>query len=166
MDLCARNMILDDGGGCLGSIIFPNTPVTADRRQVVATHAVEDIALLRVQQRGGVPVVQGLAWREPPVGAGKPVALIGYAPPIELPADGDWKKATVQAATVTGTAARVSAGFITVDGWGAAVGAGSPLIDGEGLVAGIISTAAPSAGGRLYDAVPVKFALELLDQLQ
>ena len=67
---------------------------------------------------------------------------------------------------VVGTAARVSPGFITVDGWGAAVGAGSPVIDGEGLVAGVISTAAPSAGGRLYDAVPVKFALELLDQLQ
>ena len=134
--------------------------------QVVATHAVEDIALLRVQQRGGVPVVQGLAWREPPVSAGKPVALIGYAPPIDIPENGDWKKATVETATVTGTAARVSAEFITVDGWGAAVGAGSPLIDAEGLVAGIISTAPPSAGGRLYDAVPVKFALELLDRLQ
>jgi len=146
-------------------VLMPGVPQPLPA-QVVATHAVEDIALLRVQQRGGVSVVQGLGWREPPVGAGKPVALIGYAPPIAPPADGDWKKATVQAATATGTAARVAAGFITVDGWGAAVGAGSPLIDGEGLVAGIISTAAPSAGGRLFDAVPVKFALELLDRLQ
>ena len=67
---------------------------------------------------------------------------------------------------VTGTASRVAVEFITVDGWGASLGAGSPVIDADGLVAGIIATAAPSAGGRLYDAVPMKFALELLDQLQ
>lgn len=134
--------------------------------RVLGTHQVEDIALLRIQQRGGVPVVQGLAWREPPVGAGKPVAVLGYAPPVDLPPNGDWRRATVASSAVVGTAARVSPGFITVDGWSAPVGAGSPVIDGEGLVAGVISTAAPSAGGRLYDAVPVKFALELLDQLQ
>ncbi|HEX5004977.1 MAG TPA: FHA domain-containing protein [Gemmatimonadales bacterium] len=138
-------------------------PITA---RVLGTHQVEDIALLRVQQRGGIPVVQGLAWREPPVGSGKPVALLGFAPPIQAPADGDWRRATVASTAVTGTAARVSPGFITVDGWSAPVGAGTPVIDGEGLVAGLISTAAPSAGGRLYDAVPVKFALELLDRLQ
>jgi len=67
---------------------------------------------------------------------------------------------------ITGTAARVSPDFITIDGWGATLSAGSPVIDEEGLVAGLITTAAPSAGGRLYDAVPVKFALELLDRLQ
>ena len=72
----------------------------------------------------------------------------------------------VRLTTATGTASRVAAEFVTVDGWGASVGAGSPVIDAEGLVAGIIATAAPSAGGRLYDAVPMKFALELLDQLQ
>ncbi len=134
--------------------------------QVIATHQVEDVALLRLQQRGGVEVVQGLAWREPPVGTGKPVAIVGYPAPIELPANNDWRKATLASATSTGSAARVAPGFITVDGWGGAVGAGSPIIDSEGLVAGLISTAAPSAGGRLFDAVPVKFALELLDQLQ
>jgi hypothetical protein len=116
--------------------------------------------------RGGISVVQGLAWKEPPVAPGPPVAIIGYAPPVELPPNGDWRGAIQQTAMVTGTASRVAVEFITVDGWGASLGAGSPVIDADGLVAGIIATAAPSAGGRLYDAVPMKFALELLDQLQ
>jgi len=138
-------------------------PLTAT---VLAKHAVEDIALLRLQQRGGVPVVQGLAWHDPPVEAGKPVAIIGYPQPIDLPANGDWRKTTVATSTATGTAARVAAGFLTVDGWGSALAAGSPVIDGAGLVAGVVATAEPSARGRLYDAVPMAFALELLDQLQ
>lgn len=134
--------------------------------RVLKTHTVEDIALLRVQQRGGIPVVQGLAWRTPPVTAGRPVALVGYPPPIELPAKNDWRKFTLASTTTTGTVALITTDFITVDGWGTPVSAGSPVIDDEGLVAGIVSSAAPSAGGRLYDAVPVVFALELLDQLQ
>jgi hypothetical protein len=134
--------------------------------RVLKTHSVEDIALLRVQQRGGIPVVPGLAWRTPPVAAGRPVALIGYPPPLELPAKNDWRQFTLVPTTATGTVALMTTGFITVDGWGVPVSAGSPVIDDEGLVAGIVSSAAPSAGGRLYDAVPVVFALELLDQLQ
>jgi len=146
-------------------VLFPGVaqPLTA---RILASHATEDIALLRVQQRGGVPVVQGLGWKEPPVVAGKPVALIGFVPPIEQPADGNWQKATVASASTTGSAVLVAAGFISVDGWASPVGPGTPVIDGEGLVAGLVSSAAPSKGGRFYDAVPVKFALELLDRLQ
>ncbi len=146
-------------------VVMPGAaqPIAA---RVLAVHTVEDIALLRVQQRGGLPVVQGLAWRTPAVAAGKPVSIVGYPPPIDLPPNNDWRKTPIAPVSATGTAARVSAGFITVDAWGSVAAAGSPIIDGEGLVAGMISTAAPSAGGRLYDAVPVEFALELLDQLQ
>ena len=73
-------------------VLFPGVaqPLTA---RILATHTTEDIALLRVQQRGGVPVVQGLGWKEPPVATGHPVALVGYAPPVATPADGDWRKA-------------------------------------------------------------------------
>lgn len=146
-------------------VLMPGStqPIAA---RVLKTHTVEDIALLRVQQRGGIPVVQGLAWRTPPVTAGRPVAIVGYPPPIEIPARNDWRQFTLASTTTTGTVALITTGFVTVDGWGVPVSAGSPVIDDEGLVAGIISSAAPSAGGRLYDAVPVVFALELLDQLQ
>lgn len=133
---------------------------------IVALHGVEDVALLRVQNRGGIPVVQGLGWRDPAIEQGRPMVIIGYPPPIEVPASGDWRQASPFSTTVTATAARVASGFITADGWGAPLGAGSPAIDAEGLVIGLVSTAAPSAAGRLYDVVPVKFALELLDQLQ
>lgn len=165
--LTTRRVVLNEAGQSPTQVTvkMPGIaqPITA---RVLTTHTVEDVALLRVQQRGGVPVVQGLAWRTPAVAAGKPVAIVGYPPPIELPVRNDWRQVTLASAHSTGTAALVAAGFITVDAWGFPVSAGSPIIDGEGLVAGIISTAAPSAGGRLYDAVPVEFALELLDQLQ
>ena len=165
--LTTRQVVVDPQGNAPVQVLLlmPGVaqPLTA---QVVATHSTEDVSLLRVSLRGGIQVVQGLAWKEPPVAAGTPLAIVGYAPPITPPADGDWRKAAVSVTTATGTAARVAAEFVTVDGWGSSVGAGSPVIDAEGLVAGIIATAAPSAGGRLYDAVPMKFALELLDQLQ
>jgi hypothetical protein len=146
-------------------VLFPGVAQPLPAR-ILASHSTEDMALLRVQQRGGVPVVQGLGWKEPPVAAGKPVALIGYPPPTPVPPNGDWRKATVTTATTTGSAVRVGAGFITVDGWASSVGPGTPVLDGDGLTVGLISSAAPSLGGRFYDAVPVKFALELLDRLQ
>ncbi len=165
--LTTRRAVLNDAGESPTqvTVLMPGIaqPISA---RVLTTHAIEDVALLRVQQRGGVPVVQGLAWRTPPVAAGKPIAIVGYSAPIEIPDRNDWRRVTVASSTTTGTAALVAAGFITVDTWGAPASPGSPIIDAEGLVAGIISTAAPSAGGRLYDAVPVEFALELLDQLQ
>lgn len=146
-------------------VLFPDLAEPLSAR-ILATHATEDLALLRVQRRGGVPVVQGLAWKEPPVAAGHPVALVSYAPPITPPGDGDWGNTDVTSVTTTGSAVRVAGDFITVDGWGSSVGPGTPLIDADGLVAGLVSSAAPSSGGRYYDVVPVKFALELLDQLQ
>ena len=165
--LTTRRAVLNDAGEppTQLQVLMPGIaqPISA---RVLSTHAVEDVALLRVDQRGGVPVVQGLAWRTPPIAAGKPVAIVGYAQPIEIPLRNDWRQVNVTSSKVTGTAARVEAGFITVDAWGEMASPGSPIIDSEGLVAGIISSAAPSAGGRLYDAVPVEFALELLDQLQ
>jgi S1-C subfamily serine protease len=165
--LTTRQVAVDAQGGAPVrlAVLLPGVaqPIPA---RVLGRHLTEDIALLRVDLRGGVPVVRGLGWKEPPVAVGKPVALLGYAPPIDQPADGDWRKATGAAVSVTGSAARVAAGFITVDGWAAPLGAGTPIFDSDGLVAGLISSAAPSLAGRLYDAVPVKFALELLDQLQ
>jgi len=79
---------------------------------------------------------------------GRPVAIVGYAPPIELPPNNDWRGGTITPASTTATAARVSTDFITVDAWGAAAGPGSPIIDAEGLGAGLVATAPPSAGRR------------------
>jgi hypothetical protein len=165
--LTTRQVLVDPQGNTPVEVLvrMPGEPqpIVAE---IITTHTTEDVALLRVPVRGGIPVVQGLAWQEPPVAAGTPLAIVGYAPPFTPPADGDWRKAAVSLTTATGTAARVASEFVTVDGWGSSVGAGSPVLDAQGLVAGMIATAAPSAGGRLYDAVPMKFALELLDQLQ
>ena len=134
--------------------------------RILAVHPTEDLGLLRLQQKGGIPIVSALGYKEPPVGVGQPVSLVGYAPPVELPPGGDWKKSTLLPVPVTGTASKVTKGFLTIDGWGSVVAPGTPVIAPDGSVAGLISSAAPSAGGRRYDAVPVQFALELLDQLQ
>lgn len=134
--------------------------------RILATHLTEDLSLLRVDQRGGLPVVQGLGWKDPLIGAGAPVAVTGYADAMTPPGDGDWAKASFTSATTTATAVRVTKEFILVDAWGAQLSPGSPVIDAEGLVAGVVSSAPPSNAGRLYDVVPVDYALELLDRLQ
>lgn len=133
---------------------------------VLATHDTEDLALLRVRRRGGLPVVQGLGWRDPLATQGDPVALLGY-PPSTTPPEGSG--ASVPSAAVsatTGTVSRLGKDFIMVDAWGAVIGAGTPVIDQEGLVVGVTSAAPPAERGRLYDVVPVVYALELLDRLQ
>lgn len=128
---------------------------------VLAVHATADLALLRVRRAGGLPVVQGLGWKDPLVAQGDPVALMGYPPP-----SGDTATAGTTLSTSTGTVARLGTDFIMVDAWGSAIDAGTPVIDREGLVVGVISSAPPAGRGRLYDVVPVVFALELLDRLQ
>ena len=115
--------------------------------RIVAVHGTEDVALLRLQQKGGVPVVQGLAWKDPPVGVGGPVALVGYPPPVPLPISGDWKDAVLTPATVTGTATKVTAGFVMIEGWGAVLAPGTPVIAPDGLVVGIDLLRA-AIGGR------------------
>ena len=165
--LTTKNSLVNQAGEQAVSVIvlLPGVaqPLAA---RVLSLHATEDVALLRLQQRGGIPIVAALGYKEPPVGTGAPVSLMGYPPPVELPPNGDWKKATVTPVAVTGTASRVTKGFLTIDGWGSVVAPGTPVIAPDGSVAGLITSAAPSGGGRKYDAVPVQFALELLDQLQ
>jgi len=146
-------------------VVFPGAAQPLPAR-ILALHTKEDVALLRLQQKGGVPIVPALGYKEPPVGQGEPVSVVGYPPPVDLPPNGDWKKSTLRPVAVTGTAVKVSKGFLMIDGWGSVLSPGTPVIAPDGSVAGMISSAAPSAGGRQYDAVPVQFALELLDQLQ
>jgi hypothetical protein len=146
-------------------VVFPGAAQPLPAR-ILALHTKEDVALLRLQQKGGVPIVPALGYKEPPVGQGEPVSVVGYPPPVDLPPNGDWKKSTLRPVAVTGTAVKVSKGFLMIDGWGSVLSPGTPVIAPDGSVAGMISSATPAVGGRQYDAVPVQFALELLDQLQ
>lgn len=132
---------------------------------VLATHDTEDLALLRVRRRGGLPIVQGLGWKDPLAAKGDPVALMGY-PPASTSPDGGGAASGPSLSASTGSVSRLGRDFIMVDAWGASIGAGTPVMDREGLVVGITSTAPPAERGRLYDVVPVVYALELLDRLQ
>jgi len=165
--LTTKNALVDASGGQAVSVIVVLPGVAQPlQARILSVHATEDVALLRLQQRGGVPIVSALGYKEPPVSQGAPVSLVGYPPPVEAPPGGDWKKATLTPVAVTGTASKVTKGFLSIEGWGAVLAPGTPVIAPDGSVAGLITSAAPSKGGRVYDAVPVQFALELLDQLQ
>ena len=136
------------------------------KAEVIATHPTLDVALLRVTVAGGVPIVKGLAWREPPLRVGDPAVVMGFPLGLDLAMGGDWQQVGISATLNTGTASRVLPELLQLDGYGAEGSSGSPVFDREGLVVGVLYGGEPESNGRIIYAVPVKAVLELLDRIQ
>jgi S1-C subfamily serine protease len=136
------------------------------KAEVIATHPTLDVALLRVTVAGGVPIVKGLAWREPPLRVGDPAVVMGFPLGLDLSMGGDWQQVGISATLNTGTASRVLPELLQLDGYGAQGSSGSPVFDREGMVVGVLYGGEPESNGRIVYAVPVKAVLELLDRIQ
>jgi S1-C subfamily serine protease len=136
------------------------------KAEVIATHPTLDIALLKVTVAGGVPIVKGLAWREPPLRVGDPAVVMGFPLGLDLAMGGDWQQVGISATLNTGTASRVLPELLQLDGYGTQGSSGSPVFDREGMVVGVLYGGEPESNGRIVYAVPVKAVLELLDQVQ
>ncbi|NNG15124.1 MAG: FHA domain-containing protein [Gemmatimonadales bacterium] len=136
------------------------------RADVVSTHPDVDMALLRVRVRGGIPQVASLRWREPPVAVGDAVAILGYPLGLDLPMGGDWQEVGITATIMTGSVTRVLPDLIQFDSFGVEGSSGSPVFDRQGNVVGIVFGGETGRGGRIVYAVPIVYALELLDGLR
>jgi S1-C subfamily serine protease len=136
------------------------------KAEVIATHPTLDVALLRVTVAGGVPIVKGLAWREPPLRVGDPAVVMGFPLGLDLAMGGDWQQVGISATLNTGTASRVLPELVQLDGYGTQGSSGSPVFDREGMVVGVLYGGEPESNGRIVYAVPVKAVLELLDRIQ
>ncbi|HET9294317.1 MAG TPA: FHA domain-containing protein [Gemmatimonadales bacterium] len=133
---------------------------------VLATHPTLDVALLKVAVDGGVPIVKGLAWRDPPLRVGDPAVVMGFPLGLDLAMGGEWQQVGISATLNTGTTSRVLPELLQLDGYGAQGSSGSPVFDRDGMVVGVLYGGEPESNGRIVYAVPVKAVLELLDRIQ
>ena len=120
-----------------------------------------DLALLKVDIPGGVPVVRALNARSDTLRQGDPVALIGFPLGTDLPMTGEVARTSLFAGTVSKSLPEV----LQVDGYGAEGASGSPIFDETGAVIGILFGGAPDTRGRIVFGVPARFAVELLARL-
>jgi S1-C subfamily serine protease len=162
--LTNKHVILGDGGDgpTRLSMVFEGSS-QSHRAELVSTHPDVDMALLRV--RGRIPAVASLRWREPPVVLGDAVAILGYPLGLDLPMGGDWQEVGITATVMTGSVTRVLPSLIQFDSFGVEGSSGSPVFDREGDVVGIVYGGETGRGGRIVYAVPIVYALELLDGL-
>ncbi|MCZ6916391.1 MAG: trypsin-like peptidase domain-containing protein [Gemmatimonadetes bacterium] len=136
--------------------------------RVVAVSREEDIdlALLKVELAGPVPVVLGFNGRPDTVAVGAPVAVIGFPGGVDSPQrmlDGG----TYATASLTvGTLSKNLPNLIQINGYGTHGASGSPVFDANGLVIGILYGGEEGTGGRLVYAVPAGHARTLLEGIR
>jgi len=132
------------------------------RAEVAARHPNQDLVLLRVPIRGGVPIVKHLGWGRQPT-AGHPVAVLGFPLGLDLEMGGDWQAVGVSATMLLGTVTRVVPNLIQLDGYGAQGSSGSPVLDQDGAVIAVVYGGEPETAGRVIYAIPIGASLQLLD---
>ena len=117
-----------------------------------------DLALLRVQIRGGAPVIPGVAADAPVVG--EPVVSIGF--PLGLDLQGSNLTQEGANATLTaGTVSRLTNDLVQLDGYGATGASGSPILDQHGHVVAVLYGGQQESGGRIVYAVPAGYIADL-----
>ncbi len=123
--------------------------------RVVATAHDADLAVLKVEIRGGTPRVQGLARDDAAPQRGDPVAIIGYPLGFDLPTDRVAAAPIAEPSLTAGTVSRAIAQVLQVDGYGAPGSSGSPVFNRAGQVVGVLYGGEKASQGRLIYAVPV-----------
>jgi S1-C subfamily serine protease len=132
--------------------------------QLLAVSSEVDLAIVKVNIRGGVPTVQGLNERPDTLSAGDPVAVIGFPLGTNLPMTAAGRSQTIARTSFTaGTVSKVLSDLVQLDGYGAQGASGSPIFDRNGQVVSILYGGEPGSDGRIVLSVPSRFALDLLN---
>jgi FHA domain/Trypsin-like peptidase domain len=145
----------------------------ADSDQVFRAHVVAisndpgvDLALVKVDLTGEVPIVQGINPRPDTIPAGAPVAIIGFPLGTDLPMR---VGRSGRIATTTLTAGIVSKSLpndMQIHGYGAAGASGSPIFDANGQVISVLYGGQTGGADQLLFAVPSNFVTRLLQQVR
>ena len=131
--------------------------------QLLAVSSEADLAIVKVNIRGGVPVVQGLNERPDTLKQGDPVAVIGFPLGTELPMTEAGRSGTIARTTFTaGTVSKTLWDLVQIDGYGAQGASGSPIFDRNGQVVSILYGGEPGSDGRIVLSVPSSAAIDLL----
>ncbi len=122
-----------------------------------------DVAVVRVEIRGGTPRVAGFAGEPRALARGDPVAIIGYPLGEDLPMERTGESGVVADPTLTvGTVSKALANVVQVDGYGAPGSSGSPIFDRTGRVAAVLYGGNRESQGKIIYAVPASQVTEYL----
>ena len=124
--------------------------------RLLAVSADADIAIIKVDNiLGDVPTVRGLNLRSDTLGAGTPVAVIGF------PLGGDavmpgsaHSERLARPLPTAGVVTRLTAGGLEVQGYGAAGASGSPIFDRDGNVIAVLYGGRRDNGGSVIFGAP------------
>jgi S1-C subfamily serine protease len=115
----------------------------------------DDLALLRLEDAGTVPAVQGLAADDAALREGAPIVSIGYPLGRETPMEGsDGDAFVARTSLYPGTISKALPNVVQVAAWAGHGSSGSPILEPGGLVVGVVWGGPPEGGGRLVYAVP------------
>ncbi len=129
----------------------------AARVLAVSPDKVADVAVVKVDIRGGNPAVKSFG-ASASVQPGDPVAVIGFPLGVELPSDRQGGRQVARTSLTAGTVSKVLSDLVQVDGYGAEGSSGSPIFDRAGNVVAILYGGQPGTGGRIVFGVPVSYA--------
>ncbi len=125
-----------------------------------------DLAVVKVEIRGGTPRVAGFAGEPRALARGDPVAIIGYPLGEDLPMERIGESGVVADPTLTvGTVSKTLAGVVQVDGYGAPGSSGSPIFDRTGRVAAVLFGGNRESQGKIIYAVPAAAVIAYLNRL-
>lgn len=124
-----------------------------------------DLAVLRVNIRGGVPTVRGLNTNGSQIHQGDPVAVIGFPLGAELPRSGGTTGEVARTSFSAGSVSRILPDLIQIDGYGAQGLSGSPIFDRNGQVIAVLYGGQAGTAGRIVYGVPASYVERLLASL-
>jgi len=125
-----------------------------------------DVAVVKVEIRGGTPRVAGFAGEARALARGDPVAIIGYPLGEDLPMERIGENGVIADPTLTvGTVSKALANVVQVDGFGAPGSSGSPIFDRTGRVAAVLYGGNRESQGKIIYAVPATQIVAYLKQL-
>jgi len=131
------------------------------RGRVLTSSQDVDLAVIKVDVRGGVPTIQGLNARPDTLHQGDPVAVIGFPLGTELPMSGD----VVRTSFTAGSVSKNLPDVLQIDGYGAEGASGSPIFDRRGQVIGVLYGGRAESGGRVVFGVPSQHVARLLQAI-
>ncbi len=132
----------------------------AARLLSVSSDPAADLAVVKVDIRGGNPAVRAIA-TEAQIRPGDPVAIIGFPLGAELPSDRRGAGTVARTSLTAGTVSKVLSDLVQVDGYGAEGSSGSPIFDRGGNVVAVLYGGQPGTGGRIVFGVPASYAAKL-----
>ncbi len=136
------------------------------RAQLLAVSNDADLAVVKVNIRGGIPTIEGFNQRPDTLRQGDPVAVIGFPMGTSLPMTDAGESGTIARTTFgAGSVSKTLADLVQIDGYGARGASGSPIFDRNGEVVSILYGGEPGSEGRIVLSVPSTLALELLESV-